>query len=282
MNYIFSYNVDNPYSDFSSRNYIASFCESLRRIEFKDKLVLFTESPDRLKPLVTGLDATLVPIQDITDRFHKENYPLIRGLEDNSIKRLHVKKRYIQENAIDINDKILFIDSRDAIFQTNPFNDMSTPKLTFGEEALPYINDWSSPQFEMYKFDEPLYNSIMSHKGYGINTGVFMGSIKNYLNLIDDVTKDHLYVKSNISRVITKIPVSDQIIINKLLIINKLTYCNVLPHQNNFVINYLLDGSFTYVDNKVCVNNKPVSIVHQYDRTPDMLKLLLDQYAVQF
>ena len=280
MNYIFSYNVDNPHSDFSSRNYIASFCESLRRTEFKDKLVLFTESPDRLKPLVTGLDATLVPIQDITDRFHKENYPLIRGLEDYTIKRLHVKKRYIQENAIDINDNILFIDSRDAIFQTNPFNDMSTSKLTFGEEHLPYINDWSSPQFEMYKFNESLYNSIMSHKGYSVNNGVFMGSIKNYLNLIDDVTKDHLYVKENVSYVHTKIPVCDQIIVNKLLAVDKLNYCEVLPHQNKFVINYLLPGSYTYVDNIVLVNNKPVSIVHQYDRTPDMIKLLLDQYAV--
>jgi hypothetical protein len=280
MNYIFSYNVDNPYSDFSSRNYIASFCESLRRIEFKDKLVLFTESPDRLKPLVTGLDATLVPIQDITDRFHKENYPLIRGLEDYSIKRLHVKKRYIKENAIDINDNILFIDSRDAIFQTNPFNDMSTPKLTFGEEHLPYINDWSSPQFEMYKFNEPLYNSIMSHKGYAVNAGVFMGSIKNYLNLIDDVTKDNLYVKENVSYVHTKIPVCDQIIINRLLAVDKLNYCEVLPHQNHFVINYLLLGSYTYVDNIVLVNNKPVSIVHQYDRDERMLKLLSNHYAV--
>lgn len=281
MNYIFSYNVNyNPNSDFLSRNYISAFCESLRRIEFKDKLILFTESTDRLKPFVKGLDATLVPIQDIYERFHNDDYPLIPGLQDYSIERLHTKNLYIKENKIDINDNLLFIDSRDAIFQTDPFNSIPTSKLTFGEECLPYINDWSAAQFEMYKFDEPLYNSIMSHKGYAINTGVFMGSIKNYLNLIDDVTKDHLYVKSNISRVITKIPVCDQIIINKLLIINKLTYCNVLPHQNNFVINYLLDGSFTYVDNKVCVNNKPVSIVHQYDRTPDMLKLLLDQYAV--
>ena len=120
MNYIFSYNVNyNPNSDFLSRNYISAFCESLRRIEFKDKLVLFTESPDRLKPFVKGLDATLVPIQDIYERFHNDDYPLIPGLQDYSIERLHIKNLYIKENKIDIHDNILFIDSRDAIFQTD-------------------------------------------------------------------------------------------------------------------------------------------------------------------
>ena len=281
MNYIFSYNVDYyPGSDFLSRNYIGAFCESLRRITFNGKLVLFTESPDRLKPFIKGLDVTIVPVQDITDRFHKNNYPLISGLEDNSVKRLYVKKLYIEENDIDINDNILFIDSRDAIFQNDPFNSTLTSKLTFGEECLPYINSWTSPQFEMYKFDEPTYNAIMSYVGYAINSGVFLGSIENYLKLINDVLKDNLYVKNNVSCVTTRIPVCDQIIINKLLAIDKLSYCEVLPHKNNFVINYLLHGSFTYVDNVVCVNDKPVSIVHQYDRTPEMLKLLLDQYAV--
>jgi len=279
MNYIFSYNVKQN-DQFESINYISAFCESLRRIEFKDKLVLFTESSDRLKPFIHGLDVTIVLIQDITNRFHNDNYPLISGLEDLSIKRVHIKKRYIQENKIDINDNILFIDSRDAIFQSNPFNCISTPKLMFGEEHLPYINDWSSPQFEMYKFNESLYKSIMLHKGYAVNTGVFIGSIENYLKLIDDFTKDNLYIKEHLSCVNTKIPVCDQIIINKILKIDKLNYCDILPHQNNFVINYPLDGSFKYVNNTVYVNNKPVSIVHQYDRRPDMLKLLLDKYAV--
>jgi hypothetical protein len=281
MNYIFSYNANYyPQSDFLSRNYISAFCESLRRIQFKDKLVLFTESPDRLKPFIKGLDVTLVPVQEITERFHNDDYPLIPGLEDYNIKRLHVKKRYIKENNIDIHDNILFVDSRDTIFQTDPFSSTSTSKLTFGEEALPYINDWSAAQYEMYKFDEPVYNSIMSYKGATINTGVFLGSIENYIKLVDEVLNDHLYVKRHMSRVTTKIPVCDQIIINKLLVLNKPSYCEVLPHQNNFVINYLLDGSFKYTDNTIYVNNKPVSIVHQYDRTPDMLKLLLDQYAV--
>jgi len=281
MNYIFSYNYDYcPSSNFLSRNYISAFCESLRRIEFKDKLVLFTESSDRLKPFIHGLDVTIVPIQDITNRFHNDNYPLISGLEDITIKRVHVKKRYIQENKIDINDNILFIDSRDTIFQTNPFNCMSTPKLTFGEEHHFYINNWSSPQFEMYKFNESLYKSIMLHKGYAVNTGVSIGSIENYLKLIDDFTKDNLYIKEHLSCVNTKIPVCDQIVINKMLKIDKLNYCEILPHQNNFVINYPLDGSFKYVNNTVLVNDKPVSIIHQYDRHEEMFKLLFDQYTV--
>jgi hypothetical protein len=89
MNYIFSYNVDYyPGSDFLSRNYIGSFCESLRRITFNGKLVLFTESPDRLKPFIKGLDVTIVPVQDITDRFHKNNYHLISGLENCTLKKI--------------------------------------------------------------------------------------------------------------------------------------------------------------------------------------------------
>lgn len=280
MNYIFSYNF--VYNDhFKSTNYIEAFCKSLQRINFNGKIIMFTESEQRLCSKFSGLDVKFVSVEEMTNRFQNNiNYPLIRGLEDLSIKRLFIKKMYIEENNIKNDDNILFIDSRDSIFQSDPFVNINSSKLTFGEETLPFINNWTTPQFEMYKFDTSLFSSIMDCKGYAVNTGVYIGSVGNYLKLINDVANDISYVKNNVPYVDTKIPVCDQIIINKLLKINKIDYCDVLPHQNKFVINHLLDGTFTYDGKLVYVNNTPVSIVHQYDRNSTMFKLLSDQYVV--
>ena len=59
MDYIFSYNV--KYSDqFESINYINCFCESLRRIKFDGKLVIFTESEQRLKSKFNNWSFSLI------------------------------------------------------------------------------------------------------------------------------------------------------------------------------------------------------------------------------
>jgi len=280
MNYIFSYNV--KYSDqFESTNYVNCFCESLRRIKFDGKLVIFTDSEQRLKSKFSNLDVTFVSVQQITQNFQNDkSYPLIPGLEDFSILRILIKGKYIKDTGIKNDDNILFIDSRDSLLQSDPFKNISSTKLTFGEECLPYINDWTLPQFEMYKFDQPLYSSILSQKRPAINCGVQIGSVQNFLKMVDDFTKELLYIKSNISSVKTNIPVSDQIIINKYLAINKPEFCEILPHQNNIIANYLLEGTFIYDGQKVYINDHPVSIIHQYDRNPRMFNLLFNQYTV--
>ena len=280
MDYIFSYNV--KYSDqFESINYINCFCESVRRIKFDGKLVIFTESEQRLKSKFNNLDVIFVPVQPITENFQRDkSYPLITGLEDLTILRVLITGKYIRENYIKNDDNILLIDSRDSLFQSNPFKNVSSPKLTFGEEFLPYINDWTLPQFEIYKFDQSLYSSILSQKRPAINAGVQIGSVRNFLKMVDDFTKELLYIKSNISHVNTKIPVCDQIIINKYLAINKPEFCEILPHQNNIIANYLLEGAFIYDGQKVYINENPVSIIHQYDRNPRMFESLSAQYSV--
>jgi hypothetical protein len=227
------------------------------------------------------LDVIFVPVQPITENFQRDkSYPLITGLEDLTILRVLITGKYIRENYIKNDDNILLIDSRDSLFQSNPFKNVSSPKLTFGEECLPYINDWTLPQFEIYKFDQSLYSSILSQKRPAINAGVQIGSVTNFLKMVDDFTKELLYIKSNISHVNTKIPVCDQIIINKYLAINKPEYCEILPHQNNIIVNYLLEGAFIYDGQKVYINENPVSIIHQYDRNPRMFELLSAQYSV--
>lgn len=280
MNYIFSYNF--IYNDhFKSTNYIDAFCKSLQRINFNGKIIMFTESEQRLRSKLSGLDVEFVSVEEMTNKFQNDvNYPLIRGLEDLSIKRLFIKKMYIDENNINNDDNILFIDSRDSIFQSDPFVNMNSSKLTFGEEMVPFINDWTVPQFEMYKFNESLFSSIINCKRYTFNCGVYIGSIKNFRKLVNDVENEILYIKNNLSQVTTKIPVCDQILINKLFEIDKLDYCEILPYQNNLVINNLIDGLFTYDGKTVYANNIPVSIIHQYDRNPTMFKSLFDQYTI--
>ena len=279
MNYIFSYNV--VYNDqFESINYIEAFCESLRRINYKDKLILFTESIDRIKPLTYGLNTELVLVQDIYKRFVVDpNYPLVPGLDDLNIQRLYIYQRYIIENNIKHTDNILFVDSRDVIFQNNPFDHINDSKLTFGEESIPYVNDWTIPQFEIYRFDENIYSSIMSYRGSSINSNC-IGSIKNFLRFVDDFNEEIKNIKKYNPSIKTKIPISDQIIINKLLAINKLEYCEVLPYINNIIVSNLVDGHFTYDGKTVCIDDKPISIVHQYDRNPTVFRLLLAQYSI--
>lgn len=274
MNYIFSNNINGYDPNFLSRNYIEQFCESLRRINFDGKLILFTESIDRLKPIVHGLNVNLIQIDTIVE--DPSIFPILDNFDVLNVKRLYYYKQYINSTNINLDDNILFIDSRDVIFQTNPFDKTLSPNLTFSEEPLPFFNSWSSPQFEIYnQFDSDIFLRLKQNVGYTINSN-FIGSIKNFIKLIDDITKEIKYIQSRIKE--CKTIISDQILINKLIYINQINYATVLPNENHLIVNNLIDGQYTYDGKNVYMCNKPVSIIHQYDRNPIMLEFFLKRY----
>lgn len=273
MNYIFSNNIIGPDPSFNSRNYIIQFFESLRRIEYKDQIVILTESSDRLKSMTHGLNVTFIFIEDI-----KLKYPIpyCSSFDDINTNRYYYYLDYIISNNVNSDDNILCVDSRDVLFQTNPFNRMLTTNLMFGEEPLPYFNNWSEQHFEIYnQIDPKIFLTLKNRGGYTINSN-FIGTVKNFIKLVNDITNE-------LSIIYSKVPthkvILDQILINKLIAINKVPYITVLPHENNLIVSNLLEEQYTY-DGKTVYNNQiPISILHQYDRNSIILEKLLKQYT---
>lgn len=280
MKYIVSYNVFlSHFKEFESMNYVGAFCESLRRINYDGKVIMFTESIERMKPYVHGLDVTLELVDPIYKRCTEDpTYPLGDYLDDVSFQRLYVYKRYFEENNISDEDIILFLDSRDTVFQCDPFNYLKNPDhLTFSEEPVPMVNSWSLKQFQIYSFDWDVSNCINDYKGNSINSNC-IGKIKHFKQLVNDITKDVNYIRT--TRTYPHTPICDQVMMNKLFIYNKLNYVSILPHSNNLIISQVQEGQYEFKDGIVYVNDNPVSILHQYDRNPNIFKSLLTKYSI--
>jgi len=152
--------------------------------------------------------------------------------------------------------------------------------LTFSEEPAPFFNSWSLPQCKMYDYDIDIHTVLQSYTGRMVNSNC-IGTLKQFNQLINDVTNEVRTIRSKrLTPYNEPIPLCDQIVMNKLFIYNKINYVSILPHVNNIIVTNLVEGEYQYKDGQACVNDRPISILHQYDRNPTLFKLFLDQFAV--
>ncbi|CAN5773738.1 hypothetical protein BH11VER1_BH11VER1_10800 [soil metagenome] len=171
-------------------------------------------------------------------------------------------------------DKILLADSRDVIFQRDPFQDFTHGLLSGVESGL--IRDEPANSYwlnHLYGENTELVKSIMPQKV--LCSGVTLGdaaAIKSYL--------DHMC-----RELIIKLPLivhqsgMDQGVHNTLIRTNQIKDISLTPNGGDQIATlcttHLEEFSFSQTGGLLASNERLVSIVHQYDRHPGLEEKLL-------
>jgi ADP-heptose:LPS heptosyltransferase len=279
MNYIFISNCQWS-EQFTANNHFHNFCESLRRIKFDGKLVVYTESIERIKKVAHSLNVDAMLWDDgINEYKTRFGWPVLTDWMDGwDHQRFFLYKLYIEKNNIKDEDLICCSDSRDSIFQSSPFDKIHDEKIHFFDEDVRINNDWLRPQYECYDTDDVVYGKLTSSEFSMVNSN-FIGTALNTKKLIDRLILEITSVSK--SRINTKPRnrLSDQATFNKFLTCDNIEYLQQHVYPNTVLMTGFTDGKFEFVDGKVTVNGEVVSVLHQYDRHPHLLNQLNSIYS---
>ncbi|WP_046243185.1 hypothetical protein [Hymenobacter terrenus] len=256
--------------------HLARFFESLFKTPFTGKVVLFAgpnTGPNTLSKL-RSLGIEVIRYQNqftyISDP-HPDNFKALPNpIHIYNFRHFLYYDYILKEEAKFVN--VLLTDTRDVVFQKDPFDFPITDALHVAMESREkiigqchYNSTWMRNGYGQPKLDE-LGDKIVSCAGTTLGP---IAHIKRYLHtlLTDIITLNDAY------------DCADQAVHNKLLyagaiqpvrqLFNDDTPILTVGHEFAFqhdAEGYLLDG-----------RNRRANIIHQYDRHPNLLKIIDDQ-----
>jgi hypothetical protein len=169
---------------------------------------------------------------------------------------------------------VLLSDSRDVVFQDNPFPHVEPNVLNIFEQdrSLTYGSDNLDSKWFASVFGNDVLNAIKGKQT--ICSGTIMGSpavLLKYLTFMEKEILTH------------KFKPLDQAIHNKVVYLDWPQEL-LASHSNQsgviFTVAETLDSDYKIEDNKVVINNKVVPVLHQYDRVPKLKSMLHSLYPV--
>lgn len=188
---------------------------------------------------------------------------------------LTIKKIQSKEDV----DYVFCVDARDLVFQLNPsdyIRKMGSPSVVFSSEGVTYEEEEWNKNVMLQGYGQSVYER-MKHKDV-LNAGVIAGKAPH---VIDIMLSASLFNRSN------KVPSSDQVSYN-------LTAHPMLDDPS-FAVATDKDGwatnlhvkvhggkSIPLSNESVFVNQEgtPYCIVHQYDRSQELTKLINSKYGI--
>ncbi len=202
--------------------------------------------------------------------------------------------KYMRKFLFDDINSIRYVvatDVKDVIFQRNPIeyleDNLGDKKILVGSESIKYKDeDWGRNNF-IKSFGEEEYNRIKDNIIY--NAGTIAGKA--------DVMFDFFLNIYSLSKIANQQQVDggggpDQAAVNFLL--NMYPYKNVTKFAkskdawaaqlgtiaNRKYINLLVDNQVTIFNDEICTQDKtPFTLVHQYDRYPQLNKIIEEKYG---
>jgi hypothetical protein len=178
-------------------------------------------------------------------------------------------------------DYVVTTDVKDVYFQTNPFEDLIDHKLVIASEGLKYEDEpWGNENL-MQAYGPYVYKQFKDNEIY--NVGTFGGTAE--------------YVKDMVFNIFTNainrpIPICDQAVFNVL--INTQPFKDAVQPTVNWAcemgtvvdpskISYfrpnLLCEEPKIINGLVYYQDRLFPIVHQYDRVPELKKLVQEKYG---
>jgi len=221
-----------------------------------------------LKAMYRGL---LIALQKGASGSSKQAYqPVYRAATSNWIHPI-CGRHFLYHDFLEANPLyrcVLLSDSRDVIFQSNPFSQVNPDVLNVFEQdrSMAYGGNNLDSQW----FSEVLGNDLLNEvKGkQTICAGTIMGSPEILLKHSKLMEKEILSHKFK--------PI-DQPMHNKVVYLDWPKELLAI-HSNLsgliFTIAETLDSDYEIKDNQVVINNKVVPVLHQYDRNPKMKSMI--------
>lgn len=262
----------------------ALFLNSLKKLNFNGELILFSNS---LKEKELLSEYSFCKLQKIPLKYHNIQY-------STAVLRYFYYLDYIKEN-ITHNDKIIFTDIRDTVFQnTNIFDHNMTEGIYLFKENkdnLISTEEWHSVWFndlDRSDFLDPseekaIYCSgiqLFKNKNYAIE----------YLNLFcDKVSQYKKYTWKINDQPIHQLVIYEDILKSKRSLSNEnndLVFHMGLCDENEYTINEyeyeiknFAEKNLPYSNENICLDGSIPSIIHQYDRRERAISLIENQYA---
>lgn len=227
-----------------------------------------TRKSPKLSPLISGIQNAL--------RLSPQSWPF-RHLHTMFLPIASSRYAYalsIVRNASQ--DRVLLCDSRDVVFQANPFEDLDD-RLHCGEESILIGNCPINSKWMHSVYSEAVFNEIARHPV--LCSGVTLGSKKTVTAYLNSMVSEML----NIAGRLYFAPGYDQAVHNKLL---RLDCANTLKSSKNggpliATLHYSSLDEFGFDDSSglSTKNGGSVKIVHQYDRNAMLKHWFETKYA---
>ena len=244
-----------------------NFYNSLKNINYKDKLAVFTNKPEIISEWSSGID-TIIIEKNYTS---KVNFLITNEYKEQFNVSHILKFIYINEYIKDLNefDNIFYADARDSILQKNIFKcDIDFNKINFSTEDCIFFNNWAQ---EISKdFNDEVNNFFFqnSDRFKMINCGGILSNVttfKKYISyFLSNATKD----RKNLHHI------CDQILNNKLYYFDKCPYINLV---DNLILCSGWQHKLVYDEKTFLLNGEIPSWVHQYERNSKFNLSLFDK-----
>lgn len=251
------------------KNFILSF----REVNPKDDLILFVDSK-QIRKLQNYFDKYNV----IFKCFH------FHEMCDTPIHNA----RYIKcfEFLVDHKEykNVLLSDTKDVIFQSDPFENLNDEFLYFFQENtgakiiddMEYNGTWIANVYSPEILEQIKYNNI-------ICSGVILGSYNKILRMLEKMKDEFLRIKRDKYNIFTSM-ILDQAIANYLGRVDEEFSKEIVVNQNGNVVGTIgwfhcgneQRDEFLIRGHHILVNGKSPSILHQYDRD-SLLKEAFDK-----
>lgn len=232
------------------------FVKSIRMYN-NDEVVIITENKD--KEFVSFFEKYNINLHFITENIPTENV---------IFKRWSLAKEVIMKNY-NVYDNIILSDTRDVIFQGNPFKYLSGKSLDLCLEtkSIKDCPDWNG------RWIKNIYGQEMFEKikeNYIICAGITAGKKDSIIQLCDLMLKEHNRLGKDFV---------DQAYLNVMYAKNILPE-HILHHTGeSFVATIGSSFGDTVLDNEgflITKNGMRPSVVHQYDRHTDKAHIFLE------
>jgi hypothetical protein len=265
-----------------------------------DQIKYWVNSLDR-----SGFDGSKIMLcynigYDVAEKLKERNYTILAFGKDDENKKLvyNNPNQYVYNDRFEhipaflkkLSNKeeyryIISADVRDIIFQSNPStwleNNMGDKALNISTESILLKDEKWNTEVTLKRFGAQNYEELKDKPV--LNVGIVSGKFDYVLDLFTNLSVmfDNRYKFQQ-----------DQP--GLMLLMNMLCYknisnftksedgfaCNLHIHQPNYNKEKLIEPSPKIINGVVCTNSGiPYSIVHQYDRIPEYVKLIEEKYG---
>jgi hypothetical protein len=257
------------------------WAKSFREVNKEDDIVLLVFNMD---------EESKTKLRDIGVNVIEQQILLTNGMPIHTLRFIHFKNFLVGNKEKYEGSHVLITDTRDVIFQTNPFSDeygLHVNSITITSEYISYENeDWGKQNY-LDTFGQYYYSEIKNKEIY--NVGVIHASYYDMILMCQNIFLMSMYnTRHN--------PICDQAVFNYLIYNTPLSYL-VYSRSNIYLaahLGVLMDPTkiekfkpfLTIEDHKMPVwennqilsNNNIVPIVHQWDRVLELKTYYIEKY----
>jgi len=173
-------------------------------------------------------------------------------------------------------DQVILTDSRDVVFQGNPFPDIKR-NILIGIEDLVVYRSRRNSEWLKYYYPNTVYDKLKNYNV--ICAGVILGSCERILEFLGKLKAE---AEMNISRTFFKHGI-DQAILNKLYYVDKWPI-DIVPTGSPTIATigaYKLEKiEFSQAKGLTSSSGAPIKIIHQYDRIKELASWYHNRYCI--